>query len=361
MTIRIPLVAARFGPVETVIATMNGAVVSGFSYGSGIAALRLKTARADVLILPFVGQQIWRAVFDGRDLSMRSMFDEPVQTAHYLQSYGAFFIHCGLTAIGAPGPKDQHPLHGELPMAPFTDTVLILDEVAGTVMVEGAYHHRVAFSTNYRAVASVSLGMTNTALDIKLQVENLRAAPMDLMYLGHANFRPVPDGELTYSARYTPENVAVRRSVPAHITPPPGYGAFVDRLAADPALHHRLTADLPFDPEVVFAVAMQPDADGQAHAMQTHPDGQGDVISYAVDSLPMAIRWVCRTADQQGLGLALPSTSGVEGYAAEKAAGRVTVVPGHGRWSASMRVGALNAGAAADLRQRIDRQMGRAD
>ncbi|GIS11657.1 MAG: hypothetical protein CM15mP115_08080 [Alphaproteobacteria bacterium] len=49
-------------------------------------------------MLPFKGQQIWRAGFDGRDLTMRSMFDEPVDTQVYLETYGAFMIHCGLAA-----------------------------------------------------------------------------------------------------------------------------------------------------------------------------------------------------------------------------------------------------------------------
>ncbi len=360
MSVRVPLSPSQFGAAPAEVAVMGKVTVSSFRYASGIEALRITTGRADVIILPFNGQQVWRAVFDGRDITMGSMFEEPVATPHYLNTYGAFFIHCGVTAIGAPGPQDRHPLHGELPLARFESAVLVLDEAAGTVVLEGSYRHRVAFSTNYTVTATITLGVEATALDFGITVQNNRAVPMDLMYLGHANFRPVPDGDLVYSARYDPEHVAVRRSVPAHITPPPGYAGFVDRLARDPALHHRLTADLPFDPEVVFSVTMEADADGLAHAMQVHPDGQGDFISYRTDTLPMAIRWICRTSDQQGLGLALPSTSGVEGYTAEKAAGRVTVVPAKGVWSAWMRTGTLDPAETAALRARIERQMGRA-
>jgi hypothetical protein len=359
MSICIPLDPDRFSRAEQVIATMGDVTISGFRYASGIEALWIRTRRAEVIILPFTGQQIWRAAFDGRDVSMRSMFDEPVDTPHYLQTYGAFFIHCGLTAIGAPGPQDRHPLHGELPLARFETAVLHLDDAAGVIVLEGVYRHRVAFSTNYRATARISLGVASTALDIGLTVENLRDAPLDLMYLGHANFLPVPDGELAYSAAYTPETVAVRQSIPAHIAAPPGYAGFVARLAQNPALHHRLRADLPFDPEVVFSLDMKADSLGQAHAMQLHPDGQADFISYDVASLPMAIRWVCRTADQQGLGLALPSTSGVEGYTVEKAAGRVTVVAPKGRWQAQMRMGALDRAQAETMRALIDRITGR--
>jgi hypothetical protein len=360
MSVRIPLIPSQFGPGLTEIARMGKVTASSFRYASGIEALRITTGRADVIVLPFMGQQVWRAVFAGRDISMGSMFEEPVATPHYLQTYGAFFIHCGVTAIGAPGLQDKHPLHGELPLARFETAVLVLDEAVGTVVLEGSYRHRVAFSTNYTVSATITLGVEATALDFGITVQNNREAPMDLMYLGHANFKPVLNGELIYSAHYDPEHVAVRKSVPAHIMPPPGYAGFVDRLASDPALHHVLMADLPFEPEVVFSVTMESDADGLAHAMQVHPDGQGDFISYRTDTLPMAIRWICRTSDQQGLGLALPSTSGVEGYTAEKAAGRVTVVPPKGVWSAWMRTGSLDAADAATMRAQIERQMGRA-
>jgi hypothetical protein len=359
MSVRIFLNPAQFAPAVTRIAAMGAATIRALRYDSGVAALWITTGRADVVILPFQGQQVWRAVFDGRDITMLSMFKEPVATTRYLETYGAFFIHCGLTAIGAPGPGDHHPLHGELPLAQFESAVLVLDEVAGTVALEGVYRHRVAFSTSYTLTSTVMLRLEATALEFDIAVENHRDAPFDLMYLGHANFRPVPDGELVYSAIYDPAHVAVRRSVPAHVRTPPGYDALIERLAAAPELHHRLTPDLRFEPEVVFSVVMEADADGLAHALQVHPDGQGDFISYRRDSLPVAIRWICRTPEQQGLGLALPSTSGVEGYMAEKAAGRVTTVPPRGRWSAWIRAGTLDTEATAAMRAAIERQMGR--
>jgi hypothetical protein len=152
----------------------------------------------------------------------------------------------------------------------------------------------------------------------------------------------------------------VRRSIPPHIKAGPGYAEFLAALARDPARHHLLDPALPFDPEAVFTVRMIPDAAGWTHAMQVHPEGHADVISYDTATLPLAIRWVCRTGDQQGLGIALPATAGVEGHAAEKAAGRIVTVPPLGRWQARMRMGALDAGAAAELEARIDRLAGRA-
>ena len=124
MAIRVELQRRSFGEKERLVAEGAGLSVSAFRYDSGIEALRLRNRRGECIILPFKGQQIWSANFDGREIGMRSMFREPVATERYLETYGAFFIHCGVTAIGAPGPEDDHPLHGELPSAPYQRCLL---------------------------------------------------------------------------------------------------------------------------------------------------------------------------------------------------------------------------------------------
>ena len=53
------------------------------------------------------------------------------------------------------------------------------------------FQHTVAFSTNYLATIETALTAESSLLDVSVSVENLKQTPMDLMYLGHANFRPV--------------------------------------------------------------------------------------------------------------------------------------------------------------------------
>lgn len=359
MNVRVELLKPMFGDKEATLVNAGDMVVSGFRYASGIEALRVKTPRAELIILPFKGQQIWRAAFDGRDITMGSIFEEPVDTQEYLATYGAFLIHCGMTAIGGPSPADTHPLHGELPNAPFQSAYLRVDPVAGSVTIGGTYHHKVAFSANYRATPEITLQQDATHIDVELNVENLRPKPMELMYLAHANFRPVDEGELIYSAPYTPEAVRVRESVPSHISPPPGYSKFIEALVDEPKLHHRFDPSLSFDPEVVFSISMIADENGWAHAMQRHPSGEADFISYAIDTCPMAGRWICRTPDQQGLGIAFPATAGVEGYLAEKAKGNIVSVPSGTSWFAKMRMGVLNKAETSGLAEKIDILAGR--
>ena len=194
---------------------------------------------------------------------------------------------------------------------------------------------------------------------MSLDVENRRKAPMDLMYLGHANFRPVEGGELVYSAPYTPEAVRVRTSVPSHISVPEGYMDFISALEVDPSKHHLMDPSRPFDPEIVFSIDMLGDDSGWAHALQTHPDGSADFISYDAQTCPLAGRWVCWMDDQQGLGIAFPATSGVEGYLAEKSKGQVVELAGGAHWKTSMRMGRLDRARAREMVGKIDRIAGR--
>lgn len=343
MPVRLDLSKKMFGERERTLVRMGGFHVTTFRFDTGVEALRIANARGEIVMLPFQGQQVWRAVFDGRDLTMKSMFDQPNPTSVYLETYGAYLIHCGLAGLGAPGPSDTHPLHGELPNAPFREVWLDLDEATGTVTLGGAYQHTVAFSTNYRATVTTTLAEASALFDVTVAVENLKRTPMDLMYLAHANFRPVDNGELHYTASYDPDAVQVRQSIPAHITPGPGYADYIRELAVNPSAHHVLKPGLAFDPEVVFSIRMDADAQGFAHALQRHPDGSADYVRYRPDQAPVCMRWICRTPDQDGLGVAFPSTSTVEGHAIEKSKGRVVVLDGGATWRIDMRMGHLTA------------------
>ena len=338
---RIELYDQMFNEKERTLCQFDTFSIMTFRYESGVAALRIINARGEIIVLPFQGQQVWRAKFDGRELTMRSMFDEPISTREYLENYGAFMIHCGITGLGAPGPDDNHRLHGELPNAPFSSAWLEFDPDQRSAKVGGNYQHIVAFSTNYLATIETSLQAESALLDFSVSVENLKQTPMDLMYLAHANFRPVDDGELHYSAFYNSKSVRVRQSIPSHINPKPGYKEFLSRLTDSPEMHHKLKPGLAFDPEVVFEIDMIGDADGFAHALQKHPNGTADYVRCRPDQAPLCMRWICRTPDQDGLGIAFPSTSGVDGYTAEKARGRLETVQSGDTWSIDMKLGLL--------------------
>jgi hypothetical protein len=346
-----------FGEAERTLVEHEGLKASTFRYPSGVCGLRLVNQVGEMTMLPFQGQQIWHLEFFGRTLTMKSMFSEPYPTQTYLHTYGGFLVHCGAVAMGVPGPEDHHPLHGELPNAPYQTVQLLVgrDERGSYLGVTGTYQYTVAFSHNYIAQPLVKFYGNSSRIHMSMHVKNLKRSEMELMYLAHVNFRPVDNGQLVYSAPCDPAHVRVRSSIPSHVRPPVGYREFLAELEAHPEKHNLLRPDLAFDPEAVFFIDYKTDEAGWAHSLQLHPDGSADFISHRPAQLAHGVRWISRTADQDCLGIVLPATAEPEGYSAEKAKGNIKTLPPGGEFYCEMEAGALSQPEAEEMAVKIKR------
>lgn len=353
---RLFLSPSFFGEREQVLVEHGPLSASTFRFPTGVLGLRMENERGEIVMLPFQGQQIWSARFNGRELTMKSMFDQPNLTRSYLENYGGFLIHCGATAMGVPTEKDNHPLHGELPNAPYEKAWLECGEDKNGLYIElgGSYKHTVAFSYNYVATPAVRLYAGASTVYVSMTVTNLKKSPMDLMYLAHINFRPVDNSRLAYSAHYDPQHVRVRASIPSHVKPLPGYREFLDELSQDPVKHHVLAPGLAFDPEVVFFIKYDTDSSGWAHSLQIHPDGSADYVRHRPDQLSHGVRWICRTPDQDALGLVLPATAESEGYTAEKEKGNIMVLGPGEVFHCEYEIGAVTADKVKEIEALIN-------
>ncbi len=346
----------RFFPEKKRPFLENGALkASLFLYDSGVAAVQLENGVSEIVMLPFQGQQIWSATFDGRNVTMKSMFDQPRPTSDYLQTYGGFLLHCGFTAMGVPTDEDDHPLHGELPNAAFQHAWLLSgeDEGGAYIGLGGRYRHTVAFSDNYTATPLVKLYAGAKEVHVSLCCRNCKKTPMDYMYLAHANFKPVDGGRIVYSAKVTPQTVRVRRSIPGHVGAAPEYLDFLNRLGERPEEHHVFDESMTFIPELVFSIDYDADDNGWAHTLQVHPDGGADYVRHRPDQLPIGVRWICRTPDKDALGLVLPSTAEPEGKSAEIAKGNVRELEGGGEWRCNYVLGTLDAAEVGAVEEKI--------
>lgn len=348
----------QFDATERPLAAAGELTASGFRFDSGVAAVALANQYGAVVVLPYQGQQIWSAAFGAPDvarrvLTMRSMFDQPRPTTDFLATFGGFLQHCGLSGVGGPGPEDTHPLHGELPNAPYDSAYLVVgeDERGHYLGLGGSYQHTLFFGTNYQAEPLVKLYAGSSTFTVSMTVTNLKRAPIEIMYLAHVNFRPVDGGRLVYSAPAS--NVRVRAEIPSHIQPGPGYAEFLAELAADPAKHEVFNPDLNYDPEMVFFIDYAADGDGWAHSMQVHPDGSADLIRHRLDQLPKATRWISRTPDQDAVAIVEAGTCLPEGYTAIKAAGGELVLQPGESWRGEFEIGVLPPDEAAQLETRI--------
>jgi hypothetical protein len=361
LPVKMNLSVRMFGDKEETVLESAGLSVSTFRFSTGVCGLRMKNERGELVMLPFQGQQVWSAMFDGRNLTMRSMFPEPRPNVPFLETFGGFLQHCGAIAMGGPSPKDTHPLHGELPNAPYQQVYVEAgkDEHGSYIALGGKYQHTVAFAFNYLAEPLVKLYSGAAQFEAGITITNLKASEMEMMYLMHINFRPIDHSRLVYSAPYTPEHVRVRMGIPAHIKPLPGYPEFLQELKANPTKHHCLEPELMFDPEVAIFIDYAAGDDGWARSLQIHPDGSADYVAHRPDQLPHATRWLCRTADQDAIALVEPGTAEPEGYLTEKSKGHLKILPPKGKWQCNVIVGALSADEAAAMEGKIEQGMGR--
>jgi hypothetical protein len=344
-----------FSGDEQIIATNGELVASAFRYRSGVAALRIRNSLGEIVVLPFQGQQIWDASFRGRRLTMGSMFDEPVATSDYLSNYGAFLIHCGMTAMGNPGPRDRHPLHGELPNAVYESAALEIGEDAdGLFMaVSGVYRHRVAFTAGYVATPRLRLNAGSSLVHSQMTVRNTRQSALEAVYLAHVNFRPIDGARLVDSVPDDADHIRVRTDVPPLESLTPEHRAFIEAAAASPKVHRDIVKGRPVDPEIVLVLKARGGADGLQRALQVHPDGSGDIIIYRPDQLPVAVRWMTRTGDEDAIGIVLPATAEPNGLEAARAAGQMMLIPPGGEFYCEYSFGALDAAGVQEALREI--------
>ncbi|WP_186064037.1 aldose 1-epimerase family protein [Burkholderia gladioli] len=327
----------------------EGMSVTAFAYPSGVEALRLENRRGQLVVLPYLGQMIWAAAFDGRDLTMKQMFRQPKRAASIIDTYGCFMFHSGLLRNGCPGPEDTHALHGEMPCAPMDSASLVVgaDQHGGWLAVTGEYEYVQGFGSHYLARPSVRLAEHEALMRIGMQVTNLGGMPMELMYMAHLNYAYVPGAR--FEQALGAGGLRLRESVPAHVRPTPAWRDYTAALAREP--ERLATLDTPglYDPEIVFFMnRASAGRDGLAHFRLHHPDGGAFHTAYRPEQFPHATRWILHNADQQVAAFALPSTCEPEGYLAEQRKGHVAVLAPGARREFEVLTGYLSPAEVAE-------------
>lgn len=326
MTVRVPIHRELFESSEKVIAKNESFTVIGFKYPTGVESLRLCNDRGELEILPFFGQIIWDAQFDGSSLRMRNMFSMPQPAEEIVDTYGCFAFHSGLLSAGCPSASDTHPLHGEFACARMDCAWLELEPDQTKVVSE--YEYVKGFGAHYRARPSVTLHRDSAYFDIEMEVSNLSEyQPMEIQYMCHMNYAFVPGAKMTSNIPY--EAMRLRETIPAHVTPTPQWEALNNDLRAGKIDSSTLHNAESFDPEIVyFADELTKYTD---HAIFNLRSEQGTSFTTEFDTadFPVATRWILYNPDQQVAAFVLPGTSRPEGFLAAKQAGTlVRVDPG---------------------------------
>jgi Domain of unknown function (DUF4432) len=328
-TVRVSLRREDFGEKDREVVRFDDLSASTFRYGTGVEAIRLSNRRGHVVVLPYMGQMIWSAAFDGVDLAMTSMFPQPRPAKSIVETYGCLAYHSGLLRNGVPSVEDNHPPHGEAPCAEMDEAGLLCgaDSSGRWIAVTGVREYAMGFGAHYRATPRVALRREETGCQIVMEVQNLAAAPMELMYMCHVNFAFAEGARIVQSVPFTPEHVVARTSIPGHVLPTPQYRALIDAFAANPARLRVLNENSLYDPEQVFYIkGLKRGSDGLVHFMLMRRDGDAFAISWDPETMPHCIRWILDNQDQRVAAFAMPATCEPEGYLAEKRKGNVRLL-----------------------------------
>jgi hypothetical protein len=346
-----------FGEKEREVACYGALRASNFRFDTGVEAVRLANARGHVVVLPFMGQMVWSAAFDGVELAMESMFPAPRPAKTIIETYGCLAYHAGLLRNGVPGPSDTHAVHGEAPCAEMDAAGIACGNDAGGpwMAVTGARDYAMGFGAHYSATPRVVLRAGGAECDILMEVENLSAATMELMYLCHVNFAFAEGARVVQPVPFTPEHVVARTSIPSHVVPTDEYRKLIGELAVNPARMRVLNEPERYNPELVFYIkGLRRAPDGLVHFMLLRREGDAFTIAWDPEAMPHAIRWVLDNRNQRVAAFAMPATCEPEGYTAEKRKGNVRILPPGAKARFVTRVGYVDKTRAASAARSIE-------
>lgn len=317
---RIYLKREFFSDREHVLVENGNMKATAFRYSTGVEALKVENSKGYFIILPFKGQQIWHLNFLGQDFHMKTMMEEPQQTKEFLNTYGAFLLHCGINAFGVPRAGDTHPQHGEAPSADYQTAYLDCGE--DYMAVGGRLDYDRTFIRNYSFSPECRLYENDTVLKLHMTLENRRNKPMDYMYLCHINFRPIDGAEILSTSDYEETNKV-------------GEG--------DQSI---------YDPEICISLDYKSDENNRAYALQYTNEG-ACYVNYPADVLPVGVRWISRTGNEDSMGMVLPATAEPNGYTYAKEHGQLKILGANETLEFTIETGWLEPEQADAVKEKI--------
>ena len=345
---RFNLKKEMFSDREFTLIENNGMKATAFKYSTGVEALKIENSRGYFIILPYQGQQIWRAHFLGKDLHMKTMMDEPQPSKVYLQTYGGFLLHCGIAAFGVPSKDDKHVQHGEIPNADYQSAYLECGE--DYMAVGGKLDYDESFVRNYSFCPECRLYENDSVLKINIDLVNRRSNPMEYMYLCHINFRPFDGARIISTAKYDSENFTVYKSEGSK-----ALTDYMDAVEKNPAIMDTVGGEGQcYDPEICFGLRYNTDEYNRAYSLQYREDG-ACYVSHPADALPYGIRWISRTENEDAIGIVLPATGEHLGYENAKAKGQIKLLGANETLNFYMEEGWLDKNDADKVKAKIEK------
>ena len=342
-----------FKALKTQLINENSFVVNAFKYETGVEALEVSNGVISFIILPYEGQQIWRLKYMGREISMQdSTVTIPVLSDTFGDCYTPFLMHCGISAMGVPQSDDNHPPHGELPMAVYDSAYLVYDkDDDGEYVLIGGILDKTIENKHYLFNPEVKLYKNTGVLKVNINLKIINDIPLDYMYLCHLNFRPFNGAKLKYSADYG-------KVKPYYLNTDDKRNNYYMLLENDPSIHNEVGNKYEcYDPEMCLNVKFKGDENNYAYSLQYEEGVGACYISHPINYLPEGIRWISRTKTVDAMGLVLPATAEHLGRERAKRNGQIKVLQPNESISFTIETGYLNNSEALNVINKINEIM----
>jgi hypothetical protein len=112
-----------------------------------------------------------------------------------------------------------------------------------------------------------------------ISIRNRRSKPLEYMYCGHINFRPVNGARIVDSVPDHPIRARVQQRASERSSWSDDHRRLIEELAIHPGAHRAIGSPARIDPSVSLWLTPDAGEDGWSHAMQVLPDGSADFVS----------------------------------------------------------------------------------
>lgn len=322
-TFSILLHPQMFSASELLIFDSDEVKIAIFRFQSGVEAVRVKARRGEFIWLPFLGSQIWDWMVNGVSQKFEGFVSEPSYGKTFLENYGGFLIHCGMTAMGNPSREDTHPQHGELPTARFSSACMEFDpdDTKFPISLCSELHWHVPFVADYSFRPRLRIRHDGLSAIMDGELTNASHHDFPFMYLAHINFPYTGGNRLSYDIEsFDSESVKILREGTSGISRGPGSFLTLDAAQS-------------YDPELVAILDHRRRAYPRTHrdhvVNSMHSTKNSAVwVATNIDQLDHTVIWITHTKDRGACGFSMPATAGPTGYASEFKQGNVKVISG---------------------------------
>lgn len=318
MITKISLIPELFQKVPLELYSNENFTITTSRFNSDIECLMIKNSRGFITVLPYYGQMIWDAQFDGLSLKMDNMFSQPQYGNDITDTYGCFAFHSGLLNNGCPSEEDNHIMHGEMACAKLSKAWIEIQN--NSLSICGEYEYIKGFGAHYIARPSITLKANSAIFDIKMQVTNLSGFEMPLQYMCHLNYAYVNNAILEQNI---PDNAfKLRKTIPSHVHPTEKWLDFTKKLTKLTTLNE---PDF-YDPEIVFLVDNLNQYTNSAEFYMKLSQGKCFVTRFSTKQFNHGTRWILNNKDQKVAAFILPATCRPEGFLAAKKNGTLIML-----------------------------------